>query len=79
MCGIIDNHRAVFLSGLFPYNTIHLITIAPSIVAWEILTFDNAIAPYKITQLYLAHQLVHSDMSGHHSDEAKIQYIQTTL
>ena len=29
MCGIIDNHRAVFLSGLFPYDTVHLITIAP--------------------------------------------------
>ena len=29
MCGIIDNHREVLLSGLFPYDTLHLITIAP--------------------------------------------------
>ena len=29
MCGIINNHREVLLSGLFPYDTLHLINIAP--------------------------------------------------
>ena len=32
MCGIIDNHWVVFLSGLVPYDTLHMITVAPRLL-----------------------------------------------